>query len=161
RRDRQSVSREELVERMRKDIGIKLERGWTGARLGAFRIGYSGEDPYAAAQVVNRLGFLFVNENLRAREGQAVGTEEIIAAQLAEAKRTLDRLEAKVSQYKLSHSGELPEQQQSIISTLAQLRSSLDASRDSLNRVEDAKITLENQMNMTEITRRALEKSLA
>jgi protein tyrosine kinase modulator len=161
RRDRESVSAEELIERMRKDITIKLERGWTGTRPGAFRIGYSGEDPKAVAQVVNRLGFLFVDENQRAREVQVVGTEEFIVAQLAEAKRTLDQLEAKVSQYKLSHSGELPEQQQSIISTLAQLRSSLEASRDNLNRVQDAKITLENNLNMTEISRQALEKSRA
>jgi polysaccharide chain length determinant protein (PEP-CTERM system associated) len=161
RRERQSISVEELIEKMRKDITIKLERSWTGTRPGAFRIGFSGEDPNAVSQVVNRLGFLFVSENVHAREVQAVGTEEFIVAQLAEAKRTLDQLEAKVSHYKLSHSGELPEQQQSIISTLAQLRSSLDASRDNLNRVQDAKITLENNLNMTEITRQTLEKSLA
>ena len=90
-----------------------------------------------------------------------VGTEEFIVAQLAEAKRTLDQLEAKVSQYKLSHSGEFPEQQQSIISTLAQLRSSLEASRDNLNRVQDAEVTLENSLTMTKISRQALEKSRA
>lgn len=160
RRDKGSVSAEDLIERMRKEITIKLERGWTGTRPGAFRIGYSGEDPNAVAQVVNRLGFLFVDENLRAREIQAVGTEELIVAQLSEAKRTLDQLESKVTQYKLRHSGELPEQQQSIISTLAQLRSSLDAGRDTLNRTQDAKVVLESSLSMTEITRQALEKSV-
>lgn len=101
RRDSQSLSAEELTDRMRKDINIKFDRGWTGNRSGAFRIAYSGEDPNVAAQVVNRLGVLFVDENLRAREVQAVGTEQFIVAQLAEAKKTLDHLEAKVSQYKL------------------------------------------------------------
>ncbi len=159
--DRKSISGEELTDRMRKDINIKIERGWTSNRPGAFRIAYSGEDPNTVAQVANRLSVLFVDENLRTREVQAVGTEEFITAQLAEAKKTLDQLEAKVSRYKLSHSGELPEQQQSLISTLAQLRSILDASRDNLNRAQDAKVTLENNLSMTEITLHALEKSLA
>lgn len=160
-RERKSLTAEELIDRMRKDINIKLERGWTGSRPGAFRIAYSGEDPNAVAQVANRLSVLFVDENLRTREVQAVGTEEFIIAQLAEAKKTLDYLEAKVSQYKLSHSGELPEQQQSLISTLAQLRSILDASRDNLNRAQEAKVTLENNLSMTEVTLHALEKSRA
>jgi len=159
-RNRRSLTPDELVDRMRKDINIKFERGWTGNQAGAFRIAYSGEDPNSVAQVVNRLSVLFVDENSRTREVQAVGTEQFIMAQLAEAKKTLDQLEAKVSQYKLSHSGELPEQEQSLISTLAQLRSILDANRDSLNRTQDAKIALENNLNMTEITRHALEKSL-
>ena len=159
-RDRKRLSSEELTDMMRKDINIKFERGWTGNRAGAFRIAYSGEDPNSVAQVVNRLSALFVDENLRTREVQAVGTEQFIMAQLAEAKNTLDQLEAKVSRYKLSHNGELPEQQQSLISTLSQLRSILDANRDSLNRAQDAKIALENNLSMTEITRHALEKSL-
>ncbi|MBZ5595225.1 MAG: hypothetical protein LAP39_23520 [Acidobacteriia bacterium] len=160
-RERKSLSPEELIDTMRKDINIKLERGWTGNRPGAFRIAYSGEDPNTVAQVANRLSVLFVDENMRTREVQAIGTEEFITAQLGEAKRSLDHLEAKVSQYKLSHSGELPEQQQSLISTLAQLRSILDASRDNLNRAQDAKVTLENNLSMTEITLHALEKSSA
>jgi len=161
RQDRKSSSAEDLTDRMRKDINIKFERDWTGNRAGAFRIAYSGEDPNAAAQVVNRLSVWFVDEDVRTREVQAVGTEEFLTAQLAEAKGALDQLEAKVSQYKLSHSGELPEQQQSLISTLAQLRSILDANRDNLNRTQDTKVTLENNLSMTEITRHALEKSLA
>jgi len=161
REDRKKRSPEELMDQMRRDITIKLERGWTGNRPGAFRIAYSGEEPDAVAQVANRLSVLFVDENLHTREVQAVGTEEFITAQLAEAKKTLDHLEARVSQYKLGHSGELPEQQQSLISTLGQLRSILDASRDNLNRAQDAKVTLENNLSMTEITLHALEKNLA
>jgi len=158
--DARKLSPDDLVDTMRKDINIKFERGWTGNQAGAFRIAYTGQDPNSVAQVVNRLSVLFVDENVRTREGQAVGTEQFINAQLAEAKKTLDELEAKVSQYKLSHSGELPEQEQSLISTLAQLRSILDSNRDSLNRAQDAKIALENNLSMTEITRHALEKGL-
>ena len=158
---RKTLTPEELIEKMRKDISIKLERGWTGNRPGAFRVAYSGEDANAVAQVANRLSVLFVDENLRTREVQAVGTEEFITTQLAEAKKTLDDLEAKVSQYKVSHGGELPEQQASIISTLAQLRSLLDSSRDNLNRTQDAKLMLENNLSMTEISFHALERSVA
>jgi polysaccharide biosynthesis transport protein len=161
RQDRNGVTDEQLAERMRKDTTVKLERGWAGNRPGAFRITYVGTNPTEVAHVVNRLCTLFVGENLRSREVQAAGTEEFMLAQLAEARKNLDQLEARVSQYKLSHNGELPEQEQSLVGTLAQLRTALDVSRDNLNRAQDAKATLENNLSMTEITRKAMEKSMA
>src|ERR1035437_515660 len=48
--EKKSAVQEEILEMMRKDISIKLERGWVGNRPGAFRIGYQGQDPALAAQ---------------------------------------------------------------------------------------------------------------
>src|SRR5882724_116244 len=90
REQRKKMAPEEILEMMRKDMSIKIERGWTGNRPGAFHVGYSGTDPTTVALVTNRLSNLYVDENLRAREVQAEGTAEFMSIQLEEAKKTLD-----------------------------------------------------------------------
>ena len=66
--------------------------------------------------VANRIANLFVDENLHARELQAEGTSEFIVNELDGAKKTLDQLEAAVSKYKLEHNGELPQQENALMS---------------------------------------------
>ena len=64
----------------RKDTTISLESAMPGSSkrqnkaAGAFRIGYQGSNPAMVMQVANRLTDLYVEKNLRDREGQAAGT---------------------------------------------------------------------------------------
>lgn len=145
---------EETLELMRKDISITLEAVNSAKRTGAFRIGYQGPDPVLVARVANRLTDLYVEQNLRTREGQAEGTSEFLQTQLREAKKVLDGLEASVSAYKLKHNGELPQQQESLGSTLSRLQVELEANRDAINRVQQTRVILESNLS-------GLEASLA
>ena len=79
---RKSLVQEEILDKMKKDITINLEKGWSGNRPGAFRIGYQGTDPAVVAQVANRMANLYVEENLKVREVQAEGTSEFMTTQL-------------------------------------------------------------------------------
>src|SRR5262249_44785564 len=54
-KERFTMVQEEIILKMRKEIAVKLERGWTGNKPGAFRIGYEGRDPVVVAQVANRI----------------------------------------------------------------------------------------------------------
>jgi len=137
---------------MRQDISIKLERGWIGNRPGAFRIGYQGPDAAIVAQVANRITNLFVEENLKTREVQAEGTSEFIDTQLQESKKRLDELERAVSEYKLKHNGELPQQENAISGVLSRLNTQLQTNRDSLERAEQSKAVLENTLKAAEAT---------
>jgi polysaccharide chain length determinant protein (PEP-CTERM system associated) len=159
RKEKKVLAPEEIIEKMRKDLTFRVEKGWSGNRPGAFHVGYQGVDPAVVVQVVNRISNLYVEENLRTREVQAEGTSDFINAQLQEAKKTLDDLEAKLSQYKLAHNGELPEQQQSLISALAQLQTSLEANRDAANRAQQNKLMLENTLSMTQTTLDSMERA--
>jgi len=150
--DRKKLFEEELLDKMRKDITVKLEPGYNRNRPGAFHISYQGTDPATVAQVTNRLANLFIEENLRTREVQAEGTSEFIAAQLQEAKKNLDGLEKAVSEYKQQHSGELPQQENSISSTLTRLQLELAANRDAQNRIQDNKVLLQNSLATAEAT---------
>jgi polysaccharide biosynthesis transport protein len=156
---RKKLFEEEILETMRKDITINLERGWTGNRPGAFRIGYQGPNPSVVAQVANRLADLYIDENLKTREVQAEGTSEFISMQLQEAKKKLDELESAVSQYKLAHNGELPQQEGTLNGTLSRLQTELEANRDAINRAEQTKLFLENTLNTLDSTASALPGS--
>jgi polysaccharide chain length determinant protein (PEP-CTERM system associated) len=151
-------TREEILVKMRKDINITLEKGWAKDRPGAFRISYEAPTAQVAADVANQLGSLFVEENLRAREVQAQGTSEFFRNQLAEAKKTLDELEEKVSKYKLQHNGELPQQEPTLISTLTRVQIELEGNQNALNRAEQQKTMLESAVTVAEVSEGSLKR---
>jgi len=156
--ERKTHVQEEVLDMMRRDISIKLERGWTGNRPGAFRIAYQGSDPALVAQVANRVANLFIEENLKTREVQAEGTSEFIDTQMGEARKRLDDLEAAVGVYKVKHNGELPQQESVISGTLSRLQGEMQSHRDSLNHAEESKLVLDNTLKVAEATVAALNR---
>jgi polysaccharide chain length determinant protein (PEP-CTERM system associated) len=156
--ERKSRAMEEIVELMRRDVDVKLEKGWTGNRPGAFRIGYQGPTAQVVAQVANRLASLYIDENLKNRELLAEGTSEFMAAQLNDAKKTLDDMESAVSRYKMEHNGELPQQENGINTVLARLQTQLQGAQDAINRAQQSKTLIEAELSSAESTLAALQK---
>jgi len=142
---------EEILAMMRQDVEITPERNWNG-RTASFRISYQGPDPAVVAQVTNKIASLYVEENLKARETQAEGTTEFINNQLKEAKQSLDQLEAAVSQYKVKHNGELPQQEGSLNGILSRLGIQLEANRDAVNRAQQQKVMEQQSLNLAQDT---------
>jgi polysaccharide chain length determinant protein (PEP-CTERM system associated) len=150
RKEKKDLIAEEIVQLMRTNIRVALDKGWTNNTPGAFRIAYTGEDPAVVAQVANRLGNLFIEENMRTRETQVEGTSEFLETQLADAKKRLDEAEAQISGYKLKHNGELPEQMQVIAANLNRLQSEQNGNRDAIVRAEQSKKVLEDTLGLAE-----------
>lgn len=142
RQERRRLVREEVLDMMRADISIKPDRAAAG-RSTAFRISYQGRDPVVVAQVANQIGSFFVDENLRQRETEAEGTSEFLESQLSEAKKRLEEQETMLSRYKLSHNGELPQQENALLSSVGQVKVQLMGVQDALGRARQNKITLE------------------
>jgi polysaccharide chain length determinant protein (PEP-CTERM system associated) len=155
------LPQEEIIETMRKDTKISLERGWSQDRTSAFRIAYQGPDPATVADVANQIGNLFIEENLRTRENHAEGTSEFIEEQLQQAKKTLNVLEGQVEDYKLKHKGELPEQESSLASALSRAQIELQANQDAINRAGQSKALLSTSLTMAESTAKVLEHTVA
>ncbi|MGD0365137.1 MAG: Wzz/FepE/Etk N-terminal domain-containing protein [Bryobacteraceae bacterium] len=160
-RERARVPQEEIIEMMRKDTKITLERGWSQERTSAFRITYQGPDPATVADVANQIGNLFIEENLRTRENHAEGTSAFIEEQLEQAKKTLTALESQVEEYKLNHKGELPEQEGSLASALSRAQIDLQANQDAINRAGQSKALLSSSLTMAESTAKVLERTVA
>ncbi|HSB80857.1 MAG TPA: hypothetical protein VLM91_18905, partial [Candidatus Methylomirabilis sp.] len=110
---RQRLPPEALVERMRRDIRLKLkEVEGTGGRnvTIAFTLSYRGREPQTVARVTNALASSYVEENLKVRERQAGSTTAFLKGQLLEAQQKLDEQERRINDFKLRHSDELPQQ---------------------------------------------------
>src|SRR3954468_11938103 len=135
------MSREEIIELMRKDITIQVKQG-ASSGLSSFSITYEGRDPRVVAQVTNQLALSFINGNLKTREQQATGTTEFLTSQMEDARRDLEQQEHKISDFKLAHIGEMPEQQGANLQMIAQLRVSLQGNIDQLNRLDIEKNVL-------------------
>jgi succinoglycan biosynthesis transport protein ExoP len=124
---------DELVERMRKDIGeIELVRDARN-QITSFNIFYSARDPHVAQQVTGELSNLFISENLERRQQKSEDTTKFLEQQLETARQNLAEQEEKVRVYKDQHLGELPTQLQSNLQILTGLQSQLQNEEDGLN----------------------------
>jgi polysaccharide chain length determinant protein (PEP-CTERM system associated) len=143
-KESKKLSREEVVARMQRDIKIGLPT--KKEEKGFFTIEYIGRDPNIVTTVANRLASQFIEENLKLREQQAVGTTEFLATELASTKVKLDELETAVTQYKRRHMGELPEQRESNIKILEQLQNQYQRVGESLRAAQDRKLFIQKQL---------------
>lgn len=146
--ERQRLVPEELVELMRKNIEITLVEGNAQRNeLSAFKIAYLAKEPRLAQQVTNRLSDLFIEENLRTREQQSVGTTSFLQTQLEEARQELQKQEAHLGEFKRRYLGELPEQQQGNLQVLAGLQMQLQSASSALNRAREHRVYLESLLS--------------
>jgi polysaccharide chain length determinant protein (PEP-CTERM system associated) len=140
------ASSEEVVERMRKDVRLELKTTeGTGNRptaTTAFALSYQGRDPRTVALVTNTLASFYIEENLKLRERQATGTAEFLKVQLAATRKRLDELEARVSEFRRLHVGELPQQMQANMTTLENLNTQLRLNNDNQIRAAERRDSL-------------------
>jgi succinoglycan biosynthesis transport protein ExoP len=145
---RGKISREELIDLMRKDIAITVKQG-SSSGLSAFTIEYEGGQRQQVAQVANQLAASFIEWNVKSREQQAQDTTEFLDAQLKEAKQNLEAQEARLSAFKMRHLGEMPEQQPANMQALGQLQGQFQANADALNRLEVERTLLSRGLEST------------
>jgi len=144
-----NLTREEVVELMQKDIKVELPK--KNEEKGYFTISYIGKDPNMVTTVANRLASLFIEENLKLREQQAVGTTEFLANELTAKKARLEELEDAVTKYKRQHMGELPEQRDANLKILEQLQNQYQRVGESLRAAQDRKLYLQKQLSDLEM----------
>ncbi len=142
---RKQGQNEEIVERMRKDIKLELRTTDTKGRPSAtiaFALSYRGPDPQTVALVTNTLASFYIEENLKVRERQATGTAEFLKVQLAQTRKRLDELEARVSEFRKRYLGELPQQMQANMATLESLNTQLRVTSDNQMRAAERRDSL-------------------
>lgn len=138
---------EELVEKMRDDIEIKVMGSGNSASGGAdaFRISYVGGNPHITMQVTNTLASLFIEENLKIKEQYAEGTTEFLVRELSIAKKQLEVQESAFRKFKERRMGALPEQLDANLRTLDRLQLEFQSVNESLRNAAERKIFLEAQ----------------
>ncbi len=141
---------EAVIDRMRRDVQLEL-KGIPQAMSGrsgtiAFAVIYRGREPHTVATVANALARLYVEENTKIREGQAVQTADFLRDQLADLKAELDAHDRRTSAFKLSHIGELPQQIEANLASLERLNTQLRLNGENQIRAMDRRERFEKQL---------------
>ena len=156
--DKGRLVQEEIVQKMRDDIRVSLIEGWTQTSAPAFQIVFEGEEPNVVAQVTNRLATLFIDENLRTRANQALGTTEFLTNQLEELRQEVERQESLITDYRTRNTGELPEQRSVLLSELGRLEREMQAAQDEIQRTHQSRMLYESSLNSARGTLEMLQR---
>jgi polysaccharide chain length determinant protein (PEP-CTERM system associated) len=159
-KQREALTKEEVLRIMREDLGINLVRGWNAHGPGAFEVAYQAPNAKLAADVANRVAMFFINENLRQRTGEAEGTLDFLTQQLAEAEQRLRQNEAVLKEFKLTHNGELPQQEGALLASTSQSRAELLGIQEALGRAQQNKLILEGSASYAQELLRERQRAL-
>ena len=149
-KEKKKLSSEEMLELMRKRIEIDIVQGKRRDSSEAFTLSFNYENRQGAMLTASRLASIFIDQNLRTREQQAVGTSDFLESQLKETKSRLEAQEARVKEYKMRFMGELPQQMEANLRMMTVLQDRLRANGDTIRATEDRKVFLEAQLNLLE-----------
>ncbi|NIM96526.1 MAG: protein GumC, partial [candidate division Zixibacteria bacterium] len=138
---------EEILEAMRKSIGIQIQQTQNRDVQNTFTISYAGKDPKKVMMVTNRLASLFIEENLRAREKQAAVTSDFIERELFAIEGALKEKEKETRNFKERHMGELPEQLDANLRILERLQDQLNNNSDALKTAEARGLMVREQIS--------------
>jgi polysaccharide biosynthesis transport protein len=138
---RNSLSAEELIEKMRQDITLVVKQG-SGPELSTFSLTYQGKQPGVVATVANELAASFILWSVTSRVDQVAGTKDFLSSELMAAKQNLEQQENTLRDFKMRHLGETPDQTGNNLQALAGLRAALQANADAMNRLDEEKLLL-------------------
>ncbi len=131
--DRQTLPRERLIERIRKDIEFEMisadvvdpRRGGVVKATIAFAVSFQSNSPDLAARVANDLVSLYLRENLESRRQLAEGSAQFLASESERLRRRTEELAQKIAVFKRDNFDRLPELADSTLQRLGRLNEEL------------------------------------
>jgi polysaccharide chain length determinant protein (PEP-CTERM system associated) len=146
--DRGRLQMEDLIERLRKAIEISPLEPMPGQdrSIPGFSVRVTFGNPQTAHEICTEITSMFMDQNARDLEQQAVRTASFIGQQLEEAKAKLAEQDAKLAQFKRQSIGSSP-QEQSNPSSLSTLNSRLKANAQALSLVQQDKAFDESHLS--------------
>jgi len=145
-----SLTPDDIVAKMRKDIDILLARDPETGDVNGFTVSYSAPSPQLAQSVTSELTSLFINENQATLQRESQNTTEFLQKQLADARTSLAEQDAKVKEFQAAHEGDLPTQEASNIQILSGLQSQLQSESDALNTARQQRVYFQSLMQQYE-----------
>ena len=137
---------EDKIGKMRKRIFVNIMSD-IKKDTNAFEISFEGTDPERVMNVTNTLTTYFIDENLKAREAQAIGTSDFLDDELNNVRTQLEELEEALGIYRKRFMGELPEQLETNLRMLDRLQEQIIEKQQSLRNAKNVLIAFEKQIN--------------
>src|SRR5688572_19541524 len=158
RGDRSRKPMEDVVEQMRRDIKVgsvvPLSQG--EREISAFQITFAYENRIVAQKVTADLVSRFMTENTRERTQQSVLTTQFLRDQLENAKKELDTIEEKLTSFRTSANGRLPDQVQQNAQQMNMLEQRIGNLNGQLGRISTDKMLLEADLRSLKIQRSSM-----
>jgi uncharacterized protein involved in exopolysaccharide biosynthesis len=102
--------------------------------------------PEKVTQVTQRLGALFIDENLRNREKQAADTSDFYETELDDTRRRLEEREHELQEYRTKNAASLPSQIAANLQVLKSTQDQAHALQDALSRDRERRSELEQAL---------------
>jgi polysaccharide chain length determinant protein (PEP-CTERM system associated) len=132
------------------NLRSRIEIGVSGNRrrqtLNTFSILFKDANPETTVKIANGLATLFIDENLKIREAQAIGTSGFLEDELETMRKRLQDVEEKLRTYRARYRGELPEQLDSNLRILDNLQQQLSEREERMSDEKNRLIEIENQI---------------
>lgn len=157
---RQKVPKEKLLEKMRKDIKFQTisaevsnnkKSGPQSDVTIAFSVSYLGGNPDTVQKVTQTLASLYLEQNLKFREAKAQNTTKFLETELDSLRNRIQSLGEKITLYKETHEGILPELQQFNLSQADRLDNEIKQLDNAIRAAENQKIYLDGLLGTVDI----------
>ena len=145
-KDQAGMFIEDKIADLRKRITIDLSKHTKGADAEAFSVSFEGENPQKVAAVANALASNFIDENIKTRESQAVGTSNFLQDQLQSTRARLEELEKALKTYREKYMGGLPGQLDTNLKILERLQGQLIDRQTAIRDAKNRSILLNQQL---------------
>jgi polysaccharide chain length determinant protein (PEP-CTERM system associated) len=151
---------EDKIANLRERIVVNVTRGDArGREADSFAISFKGQNPEKVKRIANMLATYFIDENLKVREAQAIGTSDFLDAELRTKRKTLEQLETALKDYREKNLGALPEQLETNLRILERLQSVLNEKTLALRESKQQLISLEDRLSHEKKARKAISLS--
>lgn len=133
---------EELEDTLRKAVEVELMQPMPGSlnkQPPGFQISVTFGNPQVAQQICTDITSMFIEQNSKRREQQAVDTTQFLSQQLDQAKAKLDEQDAQLAQFKRQYLGSLPEEETTNLNILTDMNTQLEAVIQALSRAQQDK----------------------
>ncbi len=120
---------EDKVDILRKRISVKMTND-RNRNADSFAVTYRGTDPLRVMKITQSLASYIIDENLKLRETQVLGTNSFLEDELEAMRKKLVATELSLKEYRERYMGGLPEQLNSNLRILESLNESLAHVRD-------------------------------
>jgi len=144
---------EELEDNLRKAVEVELVQPMPGSvnkQPPGFQISVTFPNPHMAQQICTDITSMFIEQNSKRREQQAVDTTQFLSQQLEQAKTKLDEQDAQLAQFKRQYLGSLPQEEQTNLSILNGMNTQLEAVIQALSRAQQDKAFNEAMLSQQE-----------
>lgn len=129
-------------------IDTSKDRSRRNAETSAFTITFQDENPRKVRDVTNALAANYIDEHLKMREEEALGTSDFLSDELNSIEKQLKQKEEELKRYREKYMGGLPEQLETNLSILEGLRGQLDQYNSSLRDAENRKAGIIRDITM-------------